>query len=123
LGRVRFGSVVFKDKEYRHDIVICDGRVTRRRKELSAHMRSKYGHTPLTAEELKQYIDECGEPEVVLVGTGVYGALPLDDDAEKFLDELSRRGVEVVKSVTDDEFVNRVENEKRRYLAVIHVTC
>ncbi len=123
MGRTSFGRAVFNGVEYVHDIVVCSGRVRRRRKELSAHMRPRYGHTPLTGEELKTYLEECGEPEVIFVGTGVYGALPLTEDAEELLRELSRTGVEIVKSVTNDELLAMVEREQRKYLAVIHVTC
>ena len=123
MGRASFGRVVFRGVEYGHDIVVCSCRVRRRMKELSAHMRSVYGHTPLTGDELKEYLRECGEVEVVFIGTGVYGALPLTGDAEELLERLARTGVEVVKAVTNDELLERVESERRRYLAVIHVTC
>jgi len=123
VGRTSFGRVVFNGIEYGHDIVVCNGRVRRRRKELSAHMRPRYGHTPLAGEELKTYLEECGRPEVIFVGTGVYGALPLTEDTEELFKELSQAGVEIVKSVTNDGLLTMVEREQRRYLAVIHVTC
>lgn len=123
MGRTGFGKVVFNSVEYDHDIVVCNGHVRRRRKELSAHMRSSYGHTPLTRHELETYINECGRPEVIFIGTGVYGALPITEDAEELFKELSQAGVESVKSVTNDELLARIEKEQRRYLAVIHVTC
>lgn len=123
MRRAGFGRVLFNGVGYGHDIVVCNGRVERRRKELSAHMRPRYGHTPLTGNELKTYLEECGEPEVIFVGTGVYGVLPLTEDAERLLRELSQAGVEIVKSVTSDELIARVEGERRRYLAIIHVTC
>ncbi len=123
MRRTSFGRVVFKGAEYGHDIVVCNGLVRRRRKELSAHMRSRYGHTPLTGDELRTYIEECGKPEVIYIGRGVYGALPLTEDAEELLKELSKAGVEIVMSVTDDELLARVEGERKKYLAIIHVTC
>lgn len=123
MGRASFGRVVFNGMEYGHDIVVCNGDVSRRMKELSADMRSRYGHTPLTGEELRTYLTGCGGVKAVFIGTGIYGALPLTEDAEGLLRELSRAGVEVVVSVTNDELLNRVEGERRSYLAVIHVTC
>ncbi len=123
MGRASFGKIVFNGVEYGHDIVVCNGRVRRRRKELSAHMRSKYGHTPLTGDELKTYLKECDKPEVLFVGTGVYGALPLTEDTEELLKELSQDGIVIIRSVTNDEFLAKVERERRKYLAIIHVTC
>ena len=123
MGKASFGRVVFKGTEYRHDIVVCNGEVKQRRKEISLHLRRKYGHTPLTGKEIMEYLKGCGEVQVLFIGTGVYGALPLTEDAEEVIGELSRKGVEVIREVTSDELLSRVEKEKRKYLAIIHTTC
>jgi len=120
-----FGWVKVFGKVYDHDIVICKGEVLKRDKDLSARYRATYGHTPLSEDELRRYINLCSDVEVVIIGSGVYGALPITPEARKILDELRSRGIDVMIRQTSDPLISTVEEvtSKRKVLAIIHTTC
>ena len=111
-----FGSVKIRGIKYEHDIVVhVNGEVSERKKKLSKDLKPLYGHTPLSERELKYLAKE--KPEVVYVGTGYDSALPITPKAQKMLGEY-----ETVILPTP-EIIEKLEKEKRKNLAIIHVTC
>jgi len=111
-----FGWIEIGRKRYEHDIVIhTDGSVAKRKKKRSKPFREEYGHTPLSAEELTFLEKE--RPDVVYIGTGQYGDLPLTRDAASLLESYPT----VVKPTP--EILPLLAKEHRRYIAVLHVTC
>lgn len=111
-----FGWIEIGGTRFAHDVVIhTDGRIEKRKKKLSKHLREKYGHTPLSEEECVLFEEE--RPEVVYIGTGQYGALPLTPGARQFL--LSHDSV----IGSTPEVLARMETEKRACAAILHVTC
>jgi len=89
--------------------------MTSRKKKLSNPWASEFGHTPLSAEELEFLEGE--RPEVVYIGTGQYGDLPVTPNAVKLLAEFEH----VVRPVPD--IIPLIAKEQRKYAAVLHVTC
>jgi hypothetical protein len=72
-GKTGFGWIELDGIQYTEDIIIHTGfRVSKRKKHLSKHLKAKWGHTPLTGEELDFISDE--HPEVLYIGTGQRGA-------------------------------------------------
>ena len=111
-----FGWIEAGSTRYEHDIVIhTDGTVSKRRKKLSKPRKGEYGHTPLSAGELDFLEKE--RPEVVYIGTGQYGDLPLTPDAVALLEAYAP-----VVGPTP-EILRLLEEEQRKYAAVLHVTC
>jgi hypothetical protein len=111
-----FGWIEVDGVRYDHDIVIhTDRTVTKRKKKLSKGQKGQYGHTPLTDAELAFLEDE--HPEAVFIGAGQYGDLPVTPKARKILD---RYGAEVMPTPA---ILPRIEGERRKYAAVLHVTC
>jgi hypothetical protein len=111
-----FGWIEIGNETYDHDVIIhTDGRVTRRLKKRSKHLKSDYGHTPLSPDELDFLEDE--HPEVVFVGRGQYGDLPLTPEAQEQLSAYNP----LIGSTPD--LLTAIANEKRRYVAILHVTC
>lgn len=111
-----FGWIETGGTRYEHDIVIhSDGTVSKRRKKLSKPQKGEYGHTPLSAEELAFLKDE--RPTVVYIGTGQYGDLPLTPDALALLEAYAP----IVKPTPN--LLPLIEQEDRKYAAVLHVTC
>jgi len=111
-----FGWIETGGTRYDHDIVIhADKSISKRKKKLSKPKKEEYGHTPLSGEELVDLLEE--KPRVVYIGTGQYGDLPLTPDATEFLAPF----VSVIKPTPD--ILPLIEQEKQRYVAVIHVTC
>jgi hypothetical protein len=57
------------------------------------------------------------EPEVVYVGTGYEAALPITEDAQNML-----KKYETV-IMPKPKIIEKIEHEKRKTAAIIHVTC
>ncbi len=115
-----FGYIVIDGVRYNYDVIVhVNGRITRRRKELSKPFKKGF-HTPLALLEIEELLGE--EPEVMVIGTGQFGALPVMGDV---INELKRRGVEVIIDRTPRviEIVNKLRDEGRRLIALLHVTC
>jgi hypothetical protein len=112
---VGFGIVEIDGIEYEHDVVVSDGRVTKRKKAPSKPLRDRYGHTPLSALE-----DIPWGGSRLIVGTGADGALPIDPSLEL---EALRRGVELVVVPTRDACVLLADADPRTTRAILHVTC
>jgi hypothetical protein len=110
-GSVRIGCEV-----YESDVVVhAGGRVAKRKKKRSKHLKDEYGHTPLSEAELGFLEEE--RPDVVYVGTGYEGALPITPGAREILE-----GYEAVIAPTP-EIEERMGQERRRFVAIVHVTC
>jgi len=111
-----FGWIDIGGSVYDHDVIIhADGSVTKRRKKASKGMKGEYGHTPLSELELGFLADE--KPEVVFIGTGQYGDLPLTPEAKSLLSCYSP----VV--LPTPSAIEKIIKEKRRFIAILHVTC
>jgi hypothetical protein len=111
-----FGWIERGGERYDYDIVVHgDQRVTKRKKKLSKPFREAYGHTPLSGEELAFL--ESEKPEVVYIGTGQYGDLPLTPDAEVILTRY-----ETIMKPTP-EILPGLATETRKFAAILHVTC
>jgi hypothetical protein len=78
-------------------------------------LRDRYGHTPLSLLEPIPWA--CRR---LIVGTGVDGALPID---EAVVVEAARRGVELVALPTDEACALLSEAGRHDTAAVLHVTC
>ena len=114
--RTGFGWIEIGSTRYEHDVIIhADGAVSKRKKKASKVYRSEYGHTPLSEGELDFLADE--RPELVYVGTGQYGDLPLTPVAKDMI--VSFGGI--VRPTPD--ILPLIEEEKRRFVAILHVTC
>jgi len=110
-----FGEIELDGEHYDHDIVIQAGEVKKREKGVSKRFRDEYGHTPLSAEE-----DIPWGGKQLIVGTGVYGKLPIMPALEA---EAKRRGIKLVAVPTEQacQLLGSVQREEA--FAVLHVTC
>ena len=109
-----FGRIRIDGDTYEHDVVLVRDKVTKRRKKPSKRFRDQFGHTPLSLDE-----DIPWACERLIIGTGVYGNLPVMDDVKR---EAERRGVELVILPTALA-IEAVNHERRRTNAILHVTC
>ncbi len=111
-----FGWIEIDKVRYDHDVIIHrDGSVSKRSKKKSKEHKITYGHTPLSDHEL-EFLDR-EKPEIVYIGTGQYGDLPLTPEAKTILSQF-----ETVILPTP-EILDMLEHEKRTFVAIIHVTC
>jgi len=110
-----FGEIEVDGERYDHDIVIEAGEVKKRKKGDSKRFRDEYGHTPLSAVE---NIPWGGEQ--LIIGTGVYGKLPIMPAVEA---EAKRRGIKLVAIPTEQACQLLGSLNRKDTFAVLHVTC
>ncbi len=109
-----FGSVEIDGEFYEKDIVVSGGRVEKRKKKRSKHLKEKYGHTPLSLAENIPW--DC---KTLIIGTGESGALPVLDEVKT---EAEKRGVTLIITKTE-EACHALEKAGSRTNAVLHLTC
>jgi hypothetical protein len=109
-----FGRIKVDGVTYEHDVVIDQGRIQKRKKKPSKKFRDIFGHTPLSAEEGIPW--KCRR---LIIGTGVYGNLPVMDDVKR---EAARHKVELV-ILTTAEAIKALRKPSKGTNAILHVTC
>jgi hypothetical protein len=109
-----FGSVRIDGVTYDHDVVIADGRITKRSKKPSKPFRGAFGHTPLSAGE-----DIPWSCQRLVIGSGATGSLPVMDEVKQ---EARRRGVELVILPTN-EAIRMLDGDPGDTNAILHLTC
>lgn len=112
---VAFGRLEIDGQRYEDDVVIEAGRISKRSKKLSKPYRDRYGHTPLSAEEPIPW----GGARLI-VGTGMYGRLPI---MKEVYEQAARRGVEIVTVPTEEACRLLGEMDNESIYAVLHITC
>lgn len=111
-----YGWVEIGDERYENDVIVhVDGAVSKRKKKRSKEFKAEYGHTPLSERELDFLEKE--DPKIVFIGTGQDGSLPLTPGAKKVLESFK------VKMDRTPSILRAMAQEKRPYVAIIHVTC
>ena len=112
-----FGWIKVNEVMYENDIILhVDGTVTKRKKKKSKDLKPVYGgHTPLSERELDFLSEE--KPDVVYIGTGHQAALPITPEAILIL-----KKYETVILPTQ-EVTEKINQEHRKMVALIHVTC
>lgn len=112
----KFGWVKVNGVMYEKDIILhADGTITKRKKKKSKDLKLIYGHTPPSERELDFLSEE--KPDVVYIGTGHHAALPITPEAILIL-----KKYETVVLPTP-EITEKINQEHRKIVALIHVTC
>jgi len=106
-----FGRITVDGKTYTSDVLIYPGRV-------DAHWWRREGHR-LQVADLTEVI-QAG-PQVLVVGTGAYGAMKVPKDTVAYLES---KGLEVRVAETDKavEVFNQLQKD-RVVIAALHLTC
>jgi len=110
-----FGSIRIDGKTYEHDVVVDRGEIKKRKKKPSKKFRDEFGHTPISIEEKIPW--KCCQ---LIIGNGVYGALPLIDALKRKAEE---RGVELIILPTPQALVRLNKESTDETNAILHVTC
>lgn len=108
-----FGSIEIDGKTHTHDVVIDGGQIRRRNKLPSRKFRNEFGHTPLSVEEEIPW--RCRR---LVVGTGVYGGLPVMSDVKL---EAERRNVELIILPTA-QAIEAFRKASEETNAILHIT-
>jgi hypothetical protein len=109
-----FGRIRIDGRVYEHDVVLCNGRVAKRKKKPSKCFKEQFGHTPLSRSE-----DIPWSCDRLVIGTGAYGGLPVMEDVKR---EARRRRLELLILPTT-EAIEQINRGTPRTNAVLHVTC
>ena len=103
----RFGSIEVDGLEFEHDVVIDEGTVRKRKKGPSKQHRAEFRHTPLSAAE-----DLPWGGRRLIIGTGVYGSLPITADVVAEAAAPTTEACRLISTL-----------DAREVHAVLHVTC
>jgi len=112
---IAFGEIEIAGQRYDHDVVIDGGKVRKRVKKASKVYRAADGHTPLSLAENLPW----GGRQLI-VGTGMYGRLPVMPDVHQ---EAARRKIELIVVLTEAACRLLADRKDRDVYAVLHVTC
>jgi hypothetical protein len=114
-----FGHITIDGRRYEKDLIILpSGEVKKRKKKLS---KGGAGHTPLSRREMKAYAEEIS-PGKLVIGTGMYGAMPITDGALELARDI---GIELVCTNTAEavETYLDVVSRNEKTAALLHLTC
>lgn len=111
-----WGWAEIDGRRYEGDLVIhADGTITPRETSLSFSYRKELFHTPLSENELGFLEGEA--PEVVIISAGHKGMLTITPKAKEIL------GRYECKVVMANEAARLASSERRRFVAILHLTC
>ena len=106
-----FGNITIDNQKFTKDIIIFPDHIT-------SNWRRKTGHL-LVEEDITEVIDY--KPEVLIIGTGAYGLMKVDD---RLKEKLKSLGIEFVIKKTADavEEYNKIYKDKK-VVSALHLTC
>ena len=121
--RTSFGSITISRTKYSHDVYlfISEPRIRKRDK---SHSKRIQGHKELSKFELEQLINE--KPEILIIGTGQSGVLPLSEDTQLWLqDAVKQNHIELIRDITPEvlEKANSALGSKKKVVGIFHTTC
>ena len=111
---LRFGEIVIAGVRFDRDMIVEGGRARPRKKGPSKAYSDRFGHTPLSAEEIP-----WSAPRLV-TGTGADGRLPVMPEVR---DLAEARGVELVELPTIEACRLLRGAWDKEVNAILHVTC
>jgi hypothetical protein len=104
-----FGEIVIDGNKYSNDLIVFKDKVK--------SWWRKEGHL-LHLEDIEEIIKE--KPEILIVGTGSYGVMKVEESVKEFLKEKGIKLVEKNSKEACDEF-NKLKN--KNVVLAIHLTC
>lgn len=107
-----FGRVVIDGKEYNDDLILFQDHIIQ-----DKWWRSQ-GHL-LKYKDLDEYIEEYN-PQEIIIGTGYYGTMDIDDSCASRLKE---KGIKVTEGRSKEMVDKYIESDKYGLMACFHLTC
>ena len=109
-----FGKMTFDGKDYDGDLTLLpSGEVKGWPIDLGTHM--------LSADDLAPLIDE--QVKTIIIGTGNAGAVELDDEILKLIDNLRKKGINIFIDNTVEAVKKFNATPKEGLLACFHLNC
>lgn len=113
IDKCAFGTMTIGGQQYDCDLKIFpDGRVTSNWWRVSGHR--------LAPDDISDLL--ASHPEVLVVGTGIYGRMQTDDETAALLEQ---HQIVLIAEPTETaaRAFNAARNEKKRVAACFHLTC
>lgn len=108
----RFGRITINGIDYRRDLIIFPDRIMEDWWREDGHL--------LKPKDIEEVLDF--QPDVFVVGQGVFGRMKVTDQARMLLKE---KNIELIADKTGaakDAF-NRLANQGKKVVAALHLTC
>lgn len=116
--KTEFGWIEINGKRFDFDVILYyDGTIYKREKEKSKKLVKENEHTPFSIFEVEDLFKK--DVEVVYIGSGKKGKLPIKEDA---LEEIKKRVKEIIIDITP-KILEKIKNDNKKWVALIHVTC
>lgn len=113
IDNYQFGHIIIDSKSYNYDIWIdLSGKVNKWQRK-GSHVIGK--------EDVEMAVEK-ERPEILIIGTGAYGAAKVLDEAKKFL---ASQNIEVMIKMTGEaaESYNKFKKENKKVAVLLHLTC
>ena len=111
IGSYDFGQITIEGKRYNSDLIIFPDKV-------QAGWWRKEGHR-LQIDDLREVLE--AKPEVLVVGTGYYGAMTVPDETRK---QVESKGIELIVQKTAEACKTFKQlKESKKVIAAFHLTC
>jgi len=108
-----FGKIKIDDSVYTKDLVISNSRIY-------PNWWRKEGHN-LYVEDIEEFIEK-EKPQVIVIGTGYYGVMKIDNKTIEYLHEKKIR-VYIEKTKNAVDIFNELIKRKEKVLGFFHLTC
>lgn len=116
INKTSFGSITVNKETYEYDIIITlNGEVKKRKKKLS---KAVYGTSHTISKDEAKYVYEDGA-DVLIVGSGQYGAVELSEEAEDYFRKKKCR----VILLPTPEAIKEWNLSSGKLIGLFHVTC
>lgn len=120
--KTSFGNITIDGRNYNHDVYLfTDGTLQERDKYHSPRIG---GHRSLSEWEIEQILKNG--PEILIIGMGQSGVLPMTDGAINIIDSIKKeKNVQVIQGNTSDILgkTNEALKSGKKVAGVFHTTC
>ena len=120
--KTSFGNITIDGRKYNHDVYLfIDGTLQKRDKSYSPRIG---GHRSLSKWEIEQLLN--GDPEILIIGMGQSGVLPMTDGAINIIDSLTKeKNVQLIQGKTPEILnkTNEALKSSNKVAGVFHTTC
>jgi len=117
IKKVSFGKIVINGKEY-GDVIIIANKVFERDRSVA---NREFGTSHRIATKEINMLKN-GNPDIIIIGTGIYGALEV---TKEDIAKLEEAGVKVIVKYTKEaaDEVNKFLKAGKKVNALLHSTC
>ena len=115
-------KILIDKVSFEQDVLVTPSAILYRNRKPSKKYSELYGHTPLSREEVTNYIDFIRGSDTVVIGNGFQGRMVVMVEA---VNELLKDGLEVVVEDTPSAVAtfNKMVSKGFKVCGLFHLTC